>query len=112
MVNIEKRFILVLVEYKVKHGKRDAFVNIVSEKGILKDTRGESGNMMYEYFYPPGDENKILLVEMWADKYALREHLEKKHAKLLSEIKKDFIETTVFRTIKATEKLEKKEDGM
>lgn len=104
----EKRFILVLVKYKVKQGKREAFVDRVRREGILENTRGEEGNLMYRYFYPPEDKDEILLLEMWADKYALREHLEKEHAALLSEIKKDFIEETVFRTIKAAEKLEKK----
>lgn len=97
--------VLIHVHYSLKPGKRDEFVDKVKEAGILSATVTEPGNLMYRYTFPEDDENEIILLEAWEDKIAIEEHLKTQHAEELKRIKQFYVEETLFKTYKVTEKL-------
>lgn len=96
--------ILVHVEYKIKPGKRDEYVEAVRKADIFSRTQAEEGNLNYQYYASVDDENQIMLLETWKDKYAIQDHLKTEQAADLMAIKEQYVESTVFHTFKVVEK--------
>ncbi len=86
--------ILLHVTYKVKKGNREKFIQKVKERGIITSSRQEPGNLFYEYYYPIECEESVLLVESWINAKAQEIHGKTDHYKLLTELKKEFVEET------------------
>lgn len=84
--------LLMHVTYRVKAGKRDEFIKKVKELGIIVASKQEPGNLFYEYYYPIGDENSILLIESWINTNAQVMHGKTEHFKMLSELKNEYVE--------------------
>ena len=70
---MEKNVILN-VEYIMKPGGAKAFVQEVTESGILADILSHEGCLRYEYFVPMDGGENLLLVERWTNAEALAKH--------------------------------------
>lgn len=66
--------IVLNVEYTMKPGGSAAFVQELTDAGILQSIRNRSGCLKYDYYRGFDDNEKLLLVEWWADENSLRDH--------------------------------------
>lgn len=83
--------IVLNVTYVTKPGMRDTFLNKVNEYNIPNLSREVTGNMRYEYFLPHGNEDEIMLIEIWTNQAALDVHRETEHFRNLQGIKAEFV---------------------
>jgi len=67
------RTVVLNVEYIMKPGGARAFVQEITDSGILAEILAHDGCQRYEYFLPLEGEN-LLLVERWRDADALAKH--------------------------------------
>lgn len=84
------------VTYKAG-SKEDAhdFYREVTDAGIVAATRGEAGNLRYDYYFSAEQENELLLIENWQDKEAQQNHYTLPHIKKLAQLKEKYgIETS------------------
>jgi quinol monooxygenase YgiN len=94
--------LLMHVVYRVKDGKRDEFIRKVQEAGIMRASRHEPGNLCYEYYYPIGDADRILLVESWTNMKAQTTHSKTEHFKKLTELKNEYVEEVQIKKYQAS----------
>lgn len=87
----EEDQIVMHVTYTVKPGTRDIFYQKISDNGIIDKSRGEKGNLKYDYFYPTDSNNMLMLIEIWKDAEAQRIHNNSEHFELLQEIKQEYV---------------------
>ena len=87
--------IVMNVTYKCKPDLRDEFLETIIAEGIDAASRGEEGNLEYDYYIPADGGDDLLLVEKWKDADALTLHGEQPHFKRLKEIKDRFVMETV-----------------
>ena len=87
----------VEVHYYVRPGMRHAFYDALSESGIPAASRAEAGNVQYDYYFSPEQEDELLLLELWQDAEAVRLHGETPHFKALGELKAEYVTDTVIR---------------
>lgn len=86
----------LLVTYKTKPAMAMAFVDAVTDAGLLDTIRAEDGCLRYDYYYPATDSDEVLLVEAWesADQQAI--HLAQPHMQQVAAIKALYVtDTTV-----------------
>ena len=83
--------LLVNVTYTIKEGKREEFFYKVNEMGIVKDSRQEPGNSKYEYSFPTDCEDKLFLMEIWANEIAQVMHCKTKHYVKLQLLKEEYV---------------------
>ena len=83
--------ILVNVTYTIKEGKRAEFFYKVNEMGIVRNSRQESGNVKYEYFFSADCEDKLFLMEMWVNDVAQATHSKTEHYKRLQLLKEEYV---------------------
>ena len=65
--------VVLNVEYIMKPGGAKAFVQEVTDSGLLAEILTHEGCQRYEYFLPLEGDN-LLLVERWVDAEALAKH--------------------------------------
>ena len=65
--------VVLNVEYIMKPGGAKAFVQEITDTGLLAEILAHEGCLRYEYFLPMEGEN-LLLVERWTDADALAKH--------------------------------------
>ena len=94
-----ERHIILNVEYTMKPGRREAFVQAVKDTGILAKIRGEEGCVRYEYFAALDEPTKLLLVEEWADQAALDSHQGREHMEELKILKPNYVAQTTLRRL-------------
>lgn len=82
---------LVLITYQAKPGCREKFVDAVTEGGILAAIRSEDGCRRYQYFYPAGQADTILLIEEWESKAHQDVHMTQPHMTELMRLKGAYI---------------------
>ncbi|NLE25377.1 MAG: antibiotic biosynthesis monooxygenase [Clostridiaceae bacterium] len=95
--------LLMHVTYITKEGKRDEFIQKVKDLGIMTASQQEPGNLFYEYYYPIDDENSVLLVEAWTNTDSQVQHTKTEHFQTLSEIKNEYVETTLIKKFTASD---------
>ena len=83
--------LLVNVTYTIKDEKREEFFCKVNEMGIANDSRHESGNIRYEYFFPVECEDKLFLMEIWVNDVAQDVHSKTEHYKKLQSLKEEYV---------------------
>lgn len=66
--------ITVNIYYLGKDGNAKKFAEEMIASGIVKDIRGEEGNLRYEYFFPMEDEETVLLIDSWKNQHAIDTH--------------------------------------
>lgn len=55
------------VTYHCKPAQRTAFYEALSRLGVRENSRGEEGNVKYDYYFDAQDPDVLLLVETWTD---------------------------------------------
>ena len=73
--------IVINIYYTGVSGCAKRFAQEMMSEGIVKEIRAESGNRQYEYFFPVGDAETVLLIDRWESQEALDRH----HASALME---------------------------
>lgn len=71
----------VLAFFRAKRGKGKELEKVLLS--IVGPTRGELGNISYVLHSMEGDPDRLLFDEIWVDKKALDEHLQKPYLKSL-----------------------------
>lgn len=66
--------ITVNIYYTGTGGAARAFAAEMTDSGAVADIRAEAGNLRYEYFFPMGDAETVLLIDSWADQAAIDAH--------------------------------------
>ena len=82
--------ILLLVTYQTKPNTREAFVEEVTDLGILQKIQKEDGFVAYQYYYDATDANTLLLVEEWESEAKQQAHLQTAHMEELKICLTDF----------------------
>ncbi len=83
--------IILNVYYKAKSGMREQFYEAVKASGVPKLSRGEDGNIKYDYYFSDADVDELLLVEHWKDAEAFEFHTKQPHFKGLQGIKDEYL---------------------
>ena len=81
------------VTYVMSPEVREEFYNSIVEQGIDVCAANEDGNYGYK-FEVPGNENLLLLHELWKDEEALAAHGQTPHFKALAVLKEKYGVTT------------------
>ena len=84
----------IYVKFDCFPEKREAFIQKVTETGILSAIRGESGCLKYDYYLSEKDPNELLLIEQWESKDHQQLHLTLPHMAQLRTFKDDYIAKT------------------
>ncbi len=87
--------IVLNVTYQCRPGMRDRFLEQITAEGIDAASRGEKGNIRYDYYLPIVENDDLLLVEKWQDADALTEHGHQPHYARLKEIKAEYVTETI-----------------
>lgn len=66
--------ITVNVYYSGVNGNAKKFAEEMIASGIVNDVRAEKGNLRYEYFFPMGDDETVLLIDSWKDQASIDVH--------------------------------------
>lgn len=66
--------ITVNIYYRGTNGSARKFAEEMVSSGVVRDIRAEEGNIRYEYFFPMGDEETVLLIDSWKDQHAIDLH--------------------------------------
>ncbi len=88
--------VVLNVTYKCKSGKREEFLEAVKTEKIGELCRQEEGNIRYDFYLSAEDPDGMMLLEQWADEGILSKHQQQPHFKRMGELKKDFVEETIF----------------
>lgn len=90
--------IVLNVTYRCKPDMREDFLERIIAEGIDEASRGEEGNIKYDYYIPYDGSDELLLIEKWRDEAALATHAETEHFSRLKELKPIYVqETTIDR---------------
>ena len=82
--------ITINIYYTGKNGDARKFAKEMIETGVVEDIKNEDGNEMYEYFYPAGDDESVLLIDRWKNKEALDLHHKSKMMEKIAELRKKY----------------------
>ena len=63
--------IVVNIYYSGENGSARKFAKEMISSGTVDAIRNEAGNIRYDYFFPLGDEETVLLIDSWEIKRAL-----------------------------------------
>ncbi len=63
--------IVVNIYYSGENGSAQKFAKEMISSGTVDAIRNEAGNIRYDYFFPLGDEETVLLIDSWKIKRAL-----------------------------------------
>ncbi len=66
--------ITINIYYTGEKDNAKQFAEEMISSGIVEKIRAEKGNLKYEYFYPLGNENTLLLIDSWENQEALDIH--------------------------------------
>lgn len=86
--------VVLLVEYLVKEGKREAFTKAILENSVAQSSREDSGNVSYQYLLSLEDSDKVLLFEEWENEESFQNHLKEQHTKDFQSIKNEYVVET------------------
>lgn len=86
--------LLLLVQYTMKPGTRQAFVDEMNASGILQKIREEEGYVSYNYYFDVAEADKLLLVEEWASEDKQQNHLKTAHMNAFQQIKEKYVLST------------------
>ena len=86
--------LLILVTYRAKPGQGRAFLSEIAESGLRDKVLAENGCLRYDYYLANGNDDEILLVEMWLSAKHQSVHMTQPHMQKLAQIKETYIEAT------------------
>lgn len=79
--------IIVNLYYTGQDGSARKFAEEMTSRGIVDAIRAEEGNERYEYFFPMGDEETVLLIDRWKNQEALDIHHKSEMMKQIAELR-------------------------
>ena len=82
--------ITVNIYYLGKDGNAKKFAEEMIASGIVKDIRGEEGNLRYEYFFLLEDEETVLLIDSWKNQHAIDTHHASSMMKKIIELREKY----------------------
>lgn len=95
--------LLFYVIYTIKEGKeREDFYQALEKGKILELTMAEKGNLMYDFSYSAGHQNRICLIEAWDSEEALMEHKKTDQFFRLQDIKAEYVKDMVLKGYEMT----------
>ncbi len=86
--------IIFLVTYTAKPGKRQDYLQALTDSGILKKVREENGCLCYDFYQSAEQEDTLLLLEQWENAECQKIHMEQPHMKEAMVIKDQYIQQT------------------
>lgn len=96
--------IVLNVTYKCKPEMREEFLEMIMAEGLDEASRGEAGNIKYDYYRPTDGSEELLLVEKWRDAEALAEHGRQPHFARIGELKQEYVFETIVDKFEVPEK--------
>lgn len=87
--------IVMNVIYKCKPEMRSEFLEEIMAEGIDVASRGEEGNIKYDYYLKEDDADELFLLEKWKDAASLDAHSNMVHFKRLGELKAKYVADTI-----------------
>lgn len=66
--------ITVNIYYSGENGNAKRFAEEMVSGGVVDKIRAEEGNLRYEYFFPMGDPETVLLIDSWKDQHSIDVH--------------------------------------
>ncbi|MGN1088904.1 MAG: antibiotic biosynthesis monooxygenase family protein [Huintestinicola sp.] len=66
--------VTVNIYYTGRNGNARKFAEEMVSEGVVRDIRGEEGNLRYEYFFPMDDSETVLLIDSWTNQSAIDAH--------------------------------------
>ena len=84
----------IYVVFKCVPGKREEYIKLMKDEGIVDAIRKEDGCIRYDYYFSEKDPEEILLIEEWESEKHQQIHIEQPHMARLREIKTDYITST------------------
>ena len=82
--------ITVNIYYHGNDGNAKKFAEEMIASGIVKNIRGEPGNLRYEYFFPMEDEETVLLIDSWKNQHAIDTHYASSMMKRIIELREKY----------------------
>lgn len=76
--------------YTGKNGNARKFAEEMISSGIVERVRAEVGNERYEYFYPVGDTETVLLIDRWSNQQALDLHHKSDMMREIAELREKY----------------------
>ena len=89
----------IYVKFDCLPQKREAFIQKVTETGILAAVRAENGCIRYDYYFSAANEDEVFLFEEWTSQAHQQIHMNQPHMPQLRQIKEKYIENTVLRIL-------------
>ena len=66
--------IVVNIYYSGENGSAQKFAKEMISSGTVDAIRNEAGNIRYDYFFPLGDEETVLLIDSWENQESIDFH--------------------------------------
>ena len=66
--------IVVNIYYSGENGSARKFAKEMISSGTVDAIRNEAGNIRYDYFFPLGDEETVLLIDSWENQESIDFH--------------------------------------
>ena len=66
--------ITVNIYYSGINGNARKFAEEMVTGGVVSAIRAEEGNLRYDYFFPMGDKETVLLIDSWKDQHSIDVH--------------------------------------
>ena len=66
---------IIYFKMKLKEGTRDSFIEEAKRIDIFEKSRGENGNISYDYYLSIDDEDEVIGFERWIDDETFQTHL-------------------------------------
>lgn len=82
--------ITINIYYNGVNGNAKKFAEEMVLSGIVSDIRTEEGNLRYEYFFPMGDKETVLLIDSWKDQHSLDVHHASPMMKKITELREKY----------------------
>lgn len=82
--------IIVNLYYTGQNGNARKFAEEMTACGIVDAIRAEEGNERYEYFFPMGDAETVLLIDRWKNQEALDIHHKSEMMKQIAELREKY----------------------
>ena len=87
--------LIVVASYTCKPGKRAELMEIMKDNII--NTRKEPGNISYDHFASPWNENDMHVLERWESAEAFMPHSSTEHHKRFCELRRPLLEPDTYR---------------
>lgn len=82
--------ITINIYYNGVNGNAKKFAEEMVLSGIVSNIRTEEGNLRYEYFFPMGDKETVLLIDSWKDQHSLDVHHASPMMKRITELREKY----------------------